>query len=139
MAQRPFGAVVGYLTPGWQKASCAGAFALKTIALAGGGKLAYHGTQGEWAMANVEKISVALTPEMAAMMREVVDAGEYASASEVMRQALREWKDRRTQREQAIEELRRLWDRGIASGPPSDGEEAVARIRARVGADRSGP
>lgn len=90
-------------------------------------------------MANVEKISVALTPEMAAMMREVVDAGEYASASEVMRQALREWKDRRTQREQAIEELRRLWDRGIASGPPSDGEEAVARIRARVGADRSGP
>ena len=53
-------------------------------------------------MANVEKISVALTPEMAATMRQVVDAGEYASASEVMREALREWKLRRLQREQAM-------------------------------------
>jgi antitoxin ParD1/3/4 len=83
-------------------------------------------------MANVEKISVALTPEMAATMRQVVEAGEYASASEVMREALREWKLRRTQREKAVEELRRLWDEGIASGPAVDGDEAFARMRARL-------
>lgn len=83
-------------------------------------------------MANVEKMSVALTPEMAAMMREVVEAGEYASASEVMREALREWKHRRTVRGQAIEEVGRLWDEGIGSGPPSDGEEAFARIKSRL-------
>ena len=83
-------------------------------------------------MANVEKISVALTPEMAAMMRSVVDAGEYASASEVMREALREWKFRRTQRERAIDELGRLWDEGIASGPAVDGEQAFSNIRGRL-------
>lgn len=85
-------------------------------------------------MANVEKISVALTPEMAAMMREVVEAGEYASASEVTREALREWKHRRTSRQQANEELGRLWDAGIASGPPTDGEAAFARIKSMLDA-----
>lgn len=85
-------------------------------------------------MPNVEKMSVALTPEMAAMMREVVAAGEYASASEVMREALREWKHRRTSRQQAIEELGRLWDAGIASGPSTEGEEAFARIKSKLDA-----
>ncbi|WP_127091649.1 ribbon-helix-helix domain-containing protein [Aquabacter cavernae] len=80
-------------------------------------------------MANVEKVSVALTPEMAAMMREAVDTGEYASASEVMREALRDWKYRRAQRAKAIEELGRLWDAGMGSGPAVDGEEAFARIK----------
>ncbi|GLS17149.1 CopG family transcriptional regulator [Labrys miyagiensis] len=90
-------------------------------------------------MANVEKVSVSLTPEYAAMMREVVEAGEYASASEVMREALRDWKFRRLQREQAIEELRRIWDVGIASGPATDGDEAFARIRHRIGAKFADP
>ncbi len=85
-------------------------------------------------MANVEKVSVALTPEMAAMMREVVEAGEYASASEVMREALRDWKHRRAQRARAIEELGRLWDTGMNSGSAVDGEEAFARIRQKLDA-----
>ncbi|MBI1867572.1 MAG: type II toxin-antitoxin system ParD family antitoxin [Methylocystis sp.] len=83
-------------------------------------------------MANVEKVSVALTPEMAAMMRQVVETGEYASASEVMREALRDWKFKRAQRERAIEELGRLWDAGVASGPPVDGEEAFSRMRSKL-------
>jgi antitoxin ParD1/3/4 len=85
-------------------------------------------------MANVEKVSVALTPEMAGMVRQAVETGEYASASEVMREALRDWKLRRAQRSQAIDELRRLWDEGIASGPAVDGEEAFARIKAKLDA-----
>ena len=83
-------------------------------------------------MANVEKISVALTSEMAAAMRQVVESGEYASASEVMREALRDWKFRRTQREQAIDELRRQWEAGIASGEAQDGEAVFSRIAARL-------
>ncbi len=83
-------------------------------------------------MANVEKISVALTPEMAATKRQGGEAGEYASASEVMREALRDWNRRRTEREQAARELGRLWDEGIASGASSDGEEAFARIRQKL-------
>jgi antitoxin ParD1/3/4 len=88
-------------------------------------------------MSRVEKISVAITPEMATAMREVVESGEYASVSEVMREALRDWKSRRTLREEAVEELRRLWDAGVASGPSSDGEEAFARIRQRLLAEAS--
>lgn len=83
-------------------------------------------------MPRVEKISVAITSEMAAMMREVVETGEYASASEVMREALRDWRLRRRQREQAVDELRRLWDEGVDSGPATDGNEAFARLSARL-------
>jgi len=43
------------------------------------------------AMANVEKISIALPSEMLETIREAVDAGEYASTSEVIRDALRRW------------------------------------------------
>jgi len=89
-------------------------------------------------VSNVEKISVAVTAEMAATMREVVEAGEYASTSEVVREALRDWKFRRAQRERAIEEFGRLWDEGIASGPSVDGEEAFARIKDKLDAGIAG-
>lgn len=85
-------------------------------------------------VANVEKVSVALTPEMAATIRQAMEAGEYASASEVMREALREWKLRRAQRAQVIEELGRQWDAGLASGQALDGEQAFARIREKLDA-----
>ena len=65
-------------------------------------------------------------------MREVVEASEYASASEVMREALRDWKYRRAQRGRAIEELGRLWNAGIESGSAVDGDEAFARMRQRL-------
>ena len=60
---------------------------------------------------------------------EPVEAGEYASASEIMREALRDWKHQRTQRTTAIEELGRLWNAGMNSGPAIDGEEAFVRIK----------
>ncbi|MBK8766314.1 MAG: type II toxin-antitoxin system ParD family antitoxin [Burkholderiaceae bacterium] len=40
-------------------------------------------------MASAEKISIALPPEMVALLRQAVDTGEYASSSEVVRDALR--------------------------------------------------
>ncbi len=80
-------------------------------------------------MANVEKISVAVTPEMAAMIREAVGSGEYASASEVVRDALRDWEYRRKQRDQAIDELRHLIQVGIDSGPSVEGKALFDRLR----------
>ena len=68
-------------------------------------------------MATVEKVSIALTRDMAALVRQVVESGEYASSSEVVRDALRDWKTKRELRARQIEELRRLWQEGIASGP----------------------
>ncbi len=84
-------------------------------------------------MANVEKLSIALTPEMAGLVRRAVESGEYASTSEVVREALREWKQRRALRQQDIEELRRLWEEGLASGPGrfEDMESIKAEARRR--------
>jgi antitoxin ParD1/3/4 len=45
-------------------------------------------------MPEVEKLSIALTTEQAALVRQVVESGEYASNSEVIRDALRN-RDRR--------------------------------------------
>ena len=46
-------------------------------------------------MATVEKISIALPPELVTMIRGAVDTGEYASSSEVVRDALRDWTHKR--------------------------------------------
>ena len=68
-------------------------------------------------MSNVQKVSVALTPEFMALLKEAVETGEYTSTSEVIRDALRHWKEWRTHQDMSVEELRRLWQAGIESGP----------------------
>ncbi len=68
-------------------------------------------------MSSVQKVSVALTPEFMALLKEAVDTGEYNSASEVIRDALRHWKERRSIQELSTEDLRRLWQEGVGSGP----------------------
>ena len=85
----------------------------------------------EPSMAKVEKLSVALTPEMAEMLRQAVDTGEYASASEVIREALRDWKLKRETRQQDIEELRRLWHEGLESSSTGEGPRVFERLRRR--------
>ena len=82
-------------------------------------------------MTTVEKLSVALTPEMAAMVKDAVRRGEYASASEVFRDALRYWKAHQDAREREVAELRRLWQEGIASGPSEEGLVVFERLRRR--------
>ncbi len=58
---------------------------------------------------SLEKISIALPPEMAANVHKAVETGEYASASEVVRDALHEWMLKRQLRQQGLDELRSLW------------------------------
>jgi antitoxin ParD1/3/4 len=82
-------------------------------------------------MPNVEKISVALPPDMADLVRRAVETGDYASSSEVIREALREWKARRASQRYAVRELRGLWDAGIKSGAGSDLDTAAIRKRGR--------
>jgi putative addiction module antidote protein, CC2985 family len=67
-------------------------------------------------MSTVEKISIALTPDLASLVRNAVDKGYYASTSEVIREALRDWKNKQTLNEQKTQELRALWQEGINSG-----------------------
>lgn len=54
------------------------------------------------------KISITITDEHAAIVQEAVRSGAYASSSEVIREALREWRAKRVVGE--------LWDEGLASG-----------------------
>jgi antitoxin ParD1/3/4 len=82
-------------------------------------------------MQGVEKLSVALTPEMAAMVRQAVQSGEYATASEVIREALRLWKAEQQARARGIEDLRQLWREGVESGPSEDGATVFARLHRR--------
>jgi antitoxin ParD1/3/4 len=80
-------------------------------------------------MPNVEKISVALPPEMVAVVRQAVDAGEYASSSEVVREALRDWTQKRSLRQQGVEELRQLWREALADKIPGiPAEEVLGRL-----------
>ncbi len=91
-------------------------------------------------MAAVEKLSIALTPELAADIRTAIATGDYASTSEVVRDALRAWKRQRESRAVAIEELRQLWREGVDSGDagPLDGEDIKRRGRERLAALRAG-
>ncbi|MER9299495.1 type II toxin-antitoxin system ParD family antitoxin [Mesorhizobium sp. M0621] len=82
-------------------------------------------------MANVEKMSVAVTPQQAAVMREAVEAGEYATASEIVREAVRDWLAKRELRHDDIRRLRQLWDEGKASGRPEPADFDALRREAR--------
>jgi antitoxin ParD1/3/4 len=65
-------------------------------------------------MPTVEKLSIALPSEMAALVRSAVDGGEYSSNSEVIRDALRDWTHKRNLREQSISHLRTQWQEAVA-------------------------
>jgi antitoxin ParD1/3/4 len=69
-------------------------------------------------MPNVEKISIALPPEMVAVVRQAVETGEYASSSEVVRDALRDWTQKRSLRKQGIDELRQVWRQAMEDKTP---------------------
>jgi antitoxin ParD1/3/4 len=69
-------------------------------------------------MTTAEKISIALPPEMVAIVRSAVATGEYASLSEVIRDALRDWTHKRSARQQGITDLRQLWQEAIHDETP---------------------
>jgi antitoxin ParD1/3/4 len=66
----------------------------------------------EPAMSDEEVVKVALPSELLESIREAVEAGEYATTGEVIREALNEWRLRQAE----IERLRTAWQDGIRSG-----------------------
>jgi antitoxin ParD1/3/4 len=92
-------------------------------------------------MATVEKITIALTPEMAGFVRRAVDAGEYASTSEAIRDAVREWQERRDLLGYTVDELKTLVQEGLESGPSrrSSMTEIKAEAQRRLKASLSHP
>jgi antitoxin ParD1/3/4 len=85
-------------------------------------------------MGRIEKVSVALSSEMVGIVKDAVATGQYASASEVVREALREWHLRKPLRQAEIERLRKAWQEGIESGPsrPLDMDEIRRKAELRL-------
>lgn len=69
-------------------------------------------------MPTVEKISIALPSKMVAVVRKAVDKGEYSSSSEVVRDALRDWSEKRKLQRESIKELRRIWQKALEDKTP---------------------
>ena len=65
-------------------------------------------------MSNIERMTVTMPADMAALVKAAVEAGDYASTSEVVRDALRQWKMRRAIQIQEIAALKQDIDKGLA-------------------------
>jgi antitoxin ParD1/3/4 len=93
-----------------------------------GGNICYH-----ISMKKVQKISVALTPELNQMVQDAVETGQYATASEVVREALRGWGQYEKAKAEAIIHMREMIQKGIDSGPGQLGsiEAIIAEAKAR--------
>ncbi len=65
-------------------------------------------------MSGIERLTVTLPAEMAAMLKSAVEGGDYASSSEVVREALRDWKMKKALQNRALENLREDIDAGLA-------------------------
>jgi antitoxin ParD1/3/4 len=85
-------------------------------------------------MSDIQKISVALTAEQIASLKAAVDAGEYATASEIVREAIRDWQFKRELRQEDVKRLRQVWDDGKSSGlaRPLDFGELRREARQRL-------
>jgi antitoxin ParD1/3/4 len=65
-------------------------------------------------MANIERMTITLPSEMAEIVKGAVDCGDYASASEAVREALRDWKTKRALQLQELAGLKADIDKGLA-------------------------
>jgi antitoxin ParD1/3/4 len=89
----------------------------------------------------IERLTITLPADMAGMVKGAVDEGGYASTSEVIREALRDWKLKRELRLNQLAELRADISRGLADVAEGrlgnfDAERIIARGRSLL-ADRS--
>jgi len=63
-------------------------------------------------------LTISLSPQQLNRIEQAVESGQYASNSEVMREALRLWEQREQMRELEVTRLRRAYEEGLASGEP---------------------
>ncbi len=82
-------------------------------------------------MAQIERMTVVVPEPMAAQIRVAVEAGEYASTSEAVRDAVRLWSDRRQMHAHELERLQQACDAGKASGSAGEVDFNALRQEAR--------
>jgi antitoxin ParD1/3/4 len=83
-------------------------------------------------MSAAEKISITLTPEMNRMIKQRVEAGDFASSSELIREALRVWRQRDEEHQEKLASIRQRIQNSIDDPRPSVPlDEAFERLRQR--------
>lgn len=65
-------------------------------------------------MSDSERITITVPAEMAAMVKSAVETGDYASTSEVVQAALRDWKAKRALQPEALTGLKADIETGLA-------------------------
>jgi antitoxin ParD1/3/4 len=92
-------------------------------------------------MTEIERMTITMPAEMAAVVKSAVEAGDYASTSEVVRAALRDWKMKRALQVEELAALKADIDAGLADVAAGrvkdfDTDKIIARGR-KLLADRS--
>jgi antitoxin ParD1/3/4 len=64
-------------------------------------------------LATIDRLTITLPSEMIAAVKGAVEGGDYASASEVIREALRDWKTKRALQLHELAALKADIDRGL--------------------------
>ncbi|GJE60475.1 ribbon-helix-helix domain-containing protein [Methylobacterium trifolii] len=80
-------------------------------------------------MGTAEKISITMTSDQLRAVRESVEAGEYASTSEVLRDAVRLWQRRRREEAESLTVIRARIRRSLDDPRPALSPE---RVRAQI-------
>jgi antitoxin ParD1/3/4 len=83
----------------------------------------------EPAMAEFDRLSVLLPPELAQAVRDAVDGERYVVESDVVIDALRDWQTKQQMREAKLRRLRELIDQGTASGSEPMASNEFDRIK----------
>ena len=94
-------------------------------------------TSMEDSVAAIERISITLPAEMAAALRQTVQGGQYASTSEIVREALREWTRNRDDERRDVEALREAVRIGDESCPSIPADEVFAELRQLIAKRRA--
>ena len=82
-------------------------------------------------MPSAERMTITMPSDMAENLRLTVAGGEYASTSEVVREALRDWTRNRDTERRELETLRDAIKAGLDSGPGIPADEVFAELRVR--------
>jgi antitoxin ParD1/3/4 len=84
-------------------------------------------------MEHAEKLSITLTPQMAKLVRDSVASGRFASASEVIRDAMRAWQQKEKEHEEAIASIRARVQASLDDPrPPMPMKEAFEQLHKRI-------
>ena len=85
-------------------------------------------------MGAIERMTITMPAELAETVRQTVAGGEYASTSEVVREALRDWTRNRDAERRDLEAVRAAIKAGLDSGPGIPADQVCAELRARYAA-----